>query len=239
MARPLSSPTPCRASSSATRSCPHFKQDPPDYGGGIIAGADQIIKQMSLPAAEAQKPMSRAAEQAQRERRDDSPGFIPVMFWMFVIIFVIGSMAAARCGTALSRPQRQWRDQPVGHAVGPQRAQPRLARQQLERRRLGWGGWRRIELAAAWRLFGRRRIVRRRRGVGVMVMQLTEADHAKVSAAIAAAEAAQQWRDRRRRDPDQRQLSRCRAALGGAGADPGAGLGGVAARLAAPGGTSG
>ena len=28
---------------------PHFKQNPPDYGGGIEAGADAIIKQMSLP----------------------------------------------------------------------------------------------------------------------------------------------------------------------------------------------
>ena len=25
---------------------PHFKQNPPDYGGGIEAGADAIIKQM-------------------------------------------------------------------------------------------------------------------------------------------------------------------------------------------------
>ncbi|MEO7564295.1 MAG: TPM domain-containing protein [Sphingomicrobium sp.] len=71
---------------------PHFKQNPPDYGGGIIAGADQIITQMSLPAAEAQKNVA-AAEQAQRSRRDASPGFVPVLFWMFVIIFVIGSMA--------------------------------------------------------------------------------------------------------------------------------------------------
>ena len=29
---------------------PHFKQNPPDYGGGIEAGADAIIKQMSLSA---------------------------------------------------------------------------------------------------------------------------------------------------------------------------------------------
>jgi len=76
---------------------PHFKQNPPDYGGGIIAGADQIITQMSLPAAEAQKNVAEA-EQAQRQRRDDSPGFIPVLFWMFVIIFVIGSMARRAAG---------------------------------------------------------------------------------------------------------------------------------------------
>ena len=29
---------------------PHFKQNPPDYGGGIEAGADAIIKQMSFCA---------------------------------------------------------------------------------------------------------------------------------------------------------------------------------------------
>ena len=39
------------------------------------------------------------------------------------------------------------------------------------------------------RLLRRRRILRRRRRVGVVVMRLSEADHAKVSAAIAAAEA--------------------------------------------------
>ena len=40
---------------------PHFKQNPPDYGGGIEAGADAIIKQMSLPADEAQKNIAAAA----------------------------------------------------------------------------------------------------------------------------------------------------------------------------------
>jgi uncharacterized protein len=34
---------------------PRFKQNPPDYGGGIEAGADAIIKQMSLPADQAAK----------------------------------------------------------------------------------------------------------------------------------------------------------------------------------------
>ena len=38
---------------------PHFKQSPPDYGGGIEAGADAIIKQMSLPPEEAQKNVAR------------------------------------------------------------------------------------------------------------------------------------------------------------------------------------
>ena len=70
---------------------PHFKQDPPDYGGGIIAGADQIIIQMNLPPEEAARRLQQA-ETSQRQSRDDSPGLIPILFWMVVILFVIGAM---------------------------------------------------------------------------------------------------------------------------------------------------
>ena len=80
---------------------PKFRENPPDYGGGIIAGVDQIVTQMKLPAAEAQENAAKA-EQVQRERRDDSPGFIPVIFWMFVIIFVFGSMARRVSGRRYS-----------------------------------------------------------------------------------------------------------------------------------------
>ena len=70
---------------------PHFKRDPPDYGGGIEAGAGQIITQMSLPADQAQKNVA-AAEQSQRQRQDSGPGVLAVIFWMVIILFVIGSM---------------------------------------------------------------------------------------------------------------------------------------------------
>ena len=40
---------------------PHFKQNPPDYGGGIEAGADAIIKQMSLSPDKAQANVAKAA----------------------------------------------------------------------------------------------------------------------------------------------------------------------------------
>ena len=62
----------------------------------------------------------------------------------------------------------------------------------------GWGGGRPGAAAEAhlgrrrrWRRLRRiwRRVVRRRRGIGLMVIRLSEADHDKVSAAIAAAEA--------------------------------------------------
>jgi uncharacterized protein len=67
---------------------PHFKQSPPDYGGGIEAGADAIIKQMSLPPDQAQKNLAQA-EQAQQQRQHSSGGGLPVFFWMLIIGFVI------------------------------------------------------------------------------------------------------------------------------------------------------
>jgi uncharacterized protein len=67
---------------------PHFKQKPPDYGGGIEAGADAIIKQMSLPPEEAQKNAA-TAEQAQKQRQHSGGSPLPIIFWIMVIGFVV------------------------------------------------------------------------------------------------------------------------------------------------------
>jgi uncharacterized protein len=67
---------------------PHFKQNPPDYGGGIEAGADAIIKQMSLPPDEAQKNVA-AAAQAQQKRQHSGGNPLPFIFWVMVIGFVV------------------------------------------------------------------------------------------------------------------------------------------------------
>ena len=67
---------------------PHFKQNPPDYGGGIEAGAAAIIKQMSLPASEAQKNVA-AAQQAQEHRQHSGGIPLPLFFWLMVIGFVV------------------------------------------------------------------------------------------------------------------------------------------------------
>jgi uncharacterized protein len=85
---------------------PHFKQNPPDYGAGIEAGANAIIKQMSLPADQAKKNAANA-QQEQRQRRDASPGALPVIFWIFVIGFVILSFAR-RAGGRRYRRRRGW-----------------------------------------------------------------------------------------------------------------------------------
>ena len=67
---------------------PHFKQNPPDYGGGIEAGADAIIKQMSLSPDEAEKNAA-AAQQAQQQRQHSSGGGLPVFFWLMIMGFVV------------------------------------------------------------------------------------------------------------------------------------------------------
>jgi uncharacterized protein len=65
---------------------PHFKQN--DYGGGIEAGADAIIKQMSLPPEEAQKAVAQA-QQTQQARQHSSGGGLPIFFWAMIIGFVV------------------------------------------------------------------------------------------------------------------------------------------------------
>lgn len=76
---------------------PHFKQSPPDYGGGIEAGADAIMKQMSAPADVAARNVAQA-QQAQHKRQDSSPGVIPVIFWIIVLVSVMISMARGARG---------------------------------------------------------------------------------------------------------------------------------------------
>lgn len=85
---------------------PHFKQEPPDYGGGIVAGADAIIKQMSLPPDEAQANLAKA-QQAQQARKDSSPGILPVLFWIIIILFIIG-MFGRRARGRRYRRRRGW-----------------------------------------------------------------------------------------------------------------------------------
>ncbi len=81
---------------------PHFKQSPPDYGGGVEAGADAIIKQMSLPAAEAQKNVA-AADQAQKKRQRSGAGVLPAIFWIMIFSFVLLSLFRRAGGRRYSR----------------------------------------------------------------------------------------------------------------------------------------
>jgi uncharacterized protein len=79
---------------------PRFKAG--DMGGGITAGADQIIKLMSLSPQEAQR---QAAEAGKREAARDSSGagLIPVVFWLMIIVFVLLSMFRRAAGRRYRR----------------------------------------------------------------------------------------------------------------------------------------
>jgi len=81
---------------------PHFRKDPPDYGAGIVAGADQIIKMMSLSPEEARKTGARA-EQQETRRHQSGAGLLPVLFIMIVFFSIVGSMARRARGRRYRR----------------------------------------------------------------------------------------------------------------------------------------
>ena len=74
---------------------PRFKAG--DIPGGIAAGADQIVKQMELPPAEAAKrAQDIGAKEVKRLEVDVNP--IPVIFIVIVFFVIIGSIARAAGG---------------------------------------------------------------------------------------------------------------------------------------------
>ena len=81
------------------------------------AGADAIIKQMSLPPEEAQKNVA-AAEQAQQQRQHSGGNPLPLIFWIMVIGFV--ALSHFRRGVGRRYRVAPRRHQPMGGAVGPE-----------------------------------------------------------------------------------------------------------------------
>ena len=78
---------------------PKFKAG--DMGGGIIAGADAVIQQLSLPPEEARR---RAAElAAQQKKRADDVNPIPVIFMVIIFFVIIGSIAKRAGGRRYRR----------------------------------------------------------------------------------------------------------------------------------------
>jgi uncharacterized protein len=76
---------------------PQFKKNPPDYGAGITAGADAIIKQMSLPPDQAKANADKA--QQQQAQRNSAGRALPAIFWIMIVIFVLLSMFRRAGGT--------------------------------------------------------------------------------------------------------------------------------------------
>ena len=73
---------------------PRFKAG--DLPGGIIAGSDAVIAQLSLPDDEAKQQVEQAS--AERVRRDDKVNPIPVIFIVIVFFVIIGTLASAAGG---------------------------------------------------------------------------------------------------------------------------------------------
>jgi uncharacterized protein len=76
---------------------PQFKKSPPDYGAGITAGADAIIKQMSLPPDQARATAEQARQQQSR-RGVEGVWFIPILFVMIVAFAILASLARKGSG---------------------------------------------------------------------------------------------------------------------------------------------
>lgn len=79
---------------------PRFKQG--DFGGGITAGADQIINMMELPPAEAAKRAQEVGA-AEKRRGDQSVNPFPVIFIVVIFFIVIGSIARRTGGRRYRR----------------------------------------------------------------------------------------------------------------------------------------
>ena len=69
---------------------PEFKKNPPDYGAGITAGADAVIKQISLPPDQARANVEKA--QQQQAKRQSGGSALPAFFWIMIVAFVLLSM---------------------------------------------------------------------------------------------------------------------------------------------------
>ena len=69
---------------------PRFKAG--DMGGGIVAGADAIIKVMQLPPAEAAKRAQEiGAQEAKRQKESVNP--IPVVFIVIIFFLIVGGLS--------------------------------------------------------------------------------------------------------------------------------------------------
>ena len=80
---------------------PRFKAG--DMGGGIVAGSDQIISMMQLPAAEAAKRAQEIGTSEARRDKRSGAGFIPVIFIVVIFFTIIGSIASRAGGKRYRR----------------------------------------------------------------------------------------------------------------------------------------
>jgi uncharacterized protein len=109
---------------------PRFKAG--DFGGGITAGAEQIIKVMSLSPADAQRYAAEASKREAAARANAGSAILPAFFWIMIAIFVLLTMFRRAAG-------RRYRRQKGG--VSPWVVLWGLNELSNSRRGLGGGGW--------------------------------------------------------------------------------------------------
>jgi uncharacterized protein len=107
---------------------PRFKAG--DFGGGITAGVDQIVKVMTLPQAEAARQADRAQQQ-ESQRSVSGAGFMPILFLLIIVFVIIRSMARRVGG-------RRYRRRRGG--ISPMVVLWGLEALSQSGRRGGWGG---------------------------------------------------------------------------------------------------
>ena len=122
---------------------PRFRDG--DIAGGIMAGANAVIQQMSLPADQARENVAQA-EAGEAAREKDSPGFLPVIFWAMVIGFILLSMLRRVSGRryvagvpASKRRKRRGRGFDTGDAAIILWGLSELADASRKGRSSGWG----------------------------------------------------------------------------------------------------
>ncbi|MBA3834619.1 MAG: TPM domain-containing protein [Sphingomonas sp.] len=74
---------------------PRFRDN--DMAGGIMAGANSVLAQLSLSPEQARENVAEA-QAAESARENAGAGFVPVIFWGMIILFVLLSMARRASG---------------------------------------------------------------------------------------------------------------------------------------------
>jgi uncharacterized protein len=97
------------------RILPAFKSG--DMAGGIVAGADAVVQQLSAPDNQAKAEAAKAAAEFDRTHKKSSNDGLPfgLIFWGLVVLFVILAMRRGRSGAKGPWGQQRYRSNDGGN----------------------------------------------------------------------------------------------------------------------------